>query len=40
MLASLNTFQILVYGALGLTVLGVLILLAMLWRDWRSGTLW
>lgn len=39
-LFPLSVFVVLVYGGLGLTVIGASVLLALLARDWRDGSLW
>ncbi len=37
---SLGIFQLFVYGALTLCAVGVVILLALLFVDWKSKNLW
>lgn len=40
MMASEAFFELLVWSALGITLVGPLLLIALLVRDWRAGKLW
>ena len=39
-LISVTALKFLIFGALGLAALGLLILLVLLFRDWRNKSIW
>lgn len=40
MSVPIQVLEIMVYGALAVSAMAPVVLLVLLWRDWRGGKLW